>query len=117
MNADAALAPMLRDLGGDRATLAELVTLLIEEAPRLLAEGRAATQRKDVGTAQRAYHTLKGNAAQFGAQDVHDLAMAIEQAAKAGTLPNDAALTRIEAAWTPWQASYRSWLAQVKATA
>lgn len=115
MNAEIALKPLLTDLGGDRATVADLVRLFIEEAPKLLAEGRAAAQRKDAPVTQRAYHTLKGSAGQFGAQDVHEMAKDIEQAARSGTLPNEAAMGRIEKAWAAWAAAYKAWLDGAKA--
>lgn len=91
------LDQLLSDVGGDRETLHMLIGSLLEEAPKLLAEGRKACTSGDVASCQRAYHTLKGNAYQFGAMELGDAAKDIEHPAKTGTLPSGDQLDRVDA--------------------
>ncbi|MEA3143016.1 MAG: Hpt domain, partial [Thermoplasmata archaeon] len=61
------LRALLDDMGGDAEVVKELVQSYLEEAPRLLAEARAALAAGDAATVQRAVHTLKSTSATFGA--------------------------------------------------
>lgn len=81
---------LLSDMGGDADTVRELVQSFLTEGPTLLSEGRRAALAADATTCQRAYHTLKGNAATFGAMELSLAAKAIEQGSKTGTMPTTA---------------------------
>jgi HPt (histidine-containing phosphotransfer) domain-containing protein len=114
VNAEAALQPLLRDMGNDKATVKELVEMFLTEAPDLLAKGRDAFAKKDAPGLQRAYHSLKGSSSQFGLADVAELARSIEHPAKEGKLPTQATVAALDAAWKDAETSLKAW---VKATA
>ena len=76
---DPAAAENLRQLGGDEF-VAELVQTFLDEAPVLL----AALQGSDAAEVRRAAHTLKSNAATFGATRLSDLCQELETQARAG---------------------------------
>ncbi len=111
MNADQALRTLLSDLGDDRAAVVELVNLFLTEGPTLLASGRAALKAKDIASLQRAYHTLKGNAAQFGLEGVREQALAIEQAARGGAFPKLDQLAALDQSWAEASAALAAWAA------
>jgi two-component system, sensor histidine kinase and response regulator len=71
---------------GDRELLAELVKLFEEETPKLLAEVRDAIAKGDAKTLERAAHTIKGSAGNFGAQPASQAALDLEQLARSGDL-------------------------------
>lgn len=52
-------------LGGDRALLARLAGVFVDEAPRLIADVRAALAAEDREALRRAAHTLQGNVGHF----------------------------------------------------
>ena len=87
----------LNRMGNDCGLFAEMVGLLRADAPPLLAALRAAHSEGDGPRIQRAAHTLKGLAANFGADRAVAAAFAIEKKAKA--LQSDgmpAAITELE---------------------
>lgn len=69
----------LAHLGGDAALLAELAGLFVEESATLLPALRQAVAQRDARSIERTAHTLKGSAGNFGARDVCDAALALEQ--------------------------------------
>jgi two-component system, sensor histidine kinase and response regulator len=73
-------------LEGDRELLAELVKLFEEENPKHLAEARDAIAKGDAKTLERAAHTIKGSAGNFGAQATSEAAFELEQLARSGDL-------------------------------
>jgi two-component system, sensor histidine kinase and response regulator len=77
----------LRRLGGDTELLREVAQFFLEDSPGLLDQLRAALAEGDATTAERSAHSLKGLAANFGAQQAVDAALAIESAARDGKLP------------------------------
>ena len=79
-------------VGGDAELLKELGQLFIEEYPRLLAELRDAHRRGDAQEVERAAHSLKGSAVNFGARRAVDAAARIEQLGRDGTLDSVAEL-------------------------
>jgi histidine phosphotransfer protein HptB len=93
---EGALRALVDDLGGDTEAVKELVQSFLEEAPRLVAQAREAAGRGDAAGVQRAFHTLKGMAATFGALALSGHAREAEQAARAGRLPTQADLDRAE---------------------
>lgn len=70
----------LSRVGGDEELLKELALLFIEEYPRLMSELRAAYVQGDMLRVERAAHSMKGSAANFGAKEITETAAAIESA-------------------------------------
>ncbi len=83
-------------MGGDHGVVKELIQAFLDEVPKQLAEGRAATAAKDVKTAQRSYHTIKSTAATFGAMPLSEMCKTLEQNAKTGTMPTLEQIASIE---------------------
>jgi len=73
----------LNRMGNDHGLFEEMVGLLRADAPPLLATIRTAHSDGDGPRLQRAAHTLKGLAANFGAERAVAAAFAIERKAKA----------------------------------
>ena len=76
----------------DAAFVAELVAVFNEDAPKLLADLRRAAQAGDVDLFRRSAHTLKSNAANFGALELAALAKALEARGQSGALDGTAEL-------------------------
>lgn len=85
----------LERLGGDRALLAELAGLFVEEGPRLLSEAEEGLAGGDAQAVQNAAHQLKGLLAQFCAMSAREAAWALELEARRADLV--AARTRLAA--------------------
>jgi HPt (histidine-containing phosphotransfer) domain-containing protein len=76
----------------------ELVDTFLEDAPRLIAEMKAALQSGDADSFRRAAHSLKSNSATFGATGLSALAKEQEMLAKEKRLDEAAGLLpRVEA--------------------
>jgi HPt (histidine-containing phosphotransfer) domain-containing protein len=73
-------------VGGDTAFVGELIEQFRSDAPELLASARSALAAGDAAELRRAAHTLKSNAATFGAGRLADRSRALEEAAKSGDL-------------------------------
>ncbi len=58
--------------------IGELIATFLEDSPQLIAQLRAALQAGDAETFRRAAHSLKSNAATFGASDLSALAKELE---------------------------------------
>jgi len=67
----------LKEATGDEFT-AELVMTFLDEAPGMLDELKSAAARTDAEGYRRAAHSIKSNAATFGAREVEALARSIE---------------------------------------
>jgi CheY-like chemotaxis protein len=80
----AVLARLADGVGGDAAFVSELIDQFRADASELLGGARAALATGDVDGLRRAAHTLKSNAATFGAVTLADRSRALEEAAKAG---------------------------------
>jgi HPt (histidine-containing phosphotransfer) domain-containing protein len=80
----AALAELLKIVGGRREDLLELIDSFLEDAPKLLGDMQRALAAGDAGLLQRAAHTLKSISADVGAQGLSRLCQALEAQAKAG---------------------------------
>ena len=86
-----------RRMGNDRELFIEMVGLLRTDAPHLLAALAAAHKEGDAPRMQRAAHTLKGLAANFGAQRAVAAAAEAERLAKANQSAGmPAAITEVE---------------------
>jgi HPt (histidine-containing phosphotransfer) domain-containing protein len=87
-----ALDRLRKTVGGDAAVLAELIDSFLEDAPKLLTTLRQASQKGDVAGVRLAAHSLKSNAADFGAMHFSNLCKELEQLGKAGNLEGATAL-------------------------
>lgn len=104
---DRAALDRLRDTVGEEF-VGELVATFLGDAPGQLATLRGALERGDVEQARRAAHTLKSNAATFGAESLSELCRRLEEKAKSGVLAGGVELVgqaeveygRVEAALT-----------------
>jgi len=79
-------AAALERIGGDRALLAEIAVLFVQEYPELLQKIRAGVTSRDATLVERNAHSLKGSAANFGAYACVEAALDIERQAKSGNL-------------------------------
>jgi CheY-like chemotaxis protein/HPt (histidine-containing phosphotransfer) domain-containing protein len=75
---------VLARVGGDRALLAEISRLFVEDAPRHLQKIREALDARDGESLRRAAHGLKGAAANFDAEGVVNAARALEEIGRSG---------------------------------
>lgn len=69
----------LNRLGGDQELLSELVGFFLEDAPVLLDQIRDGFQNGSARLVERGAHSLKGLAANFGADSARDAAFRVEQ--------------------------------------
>jgi len=76
------------------ADLAELLSTFVEDSRELVGTMRRAVGEKDTDSFRRAAHSLKSNAASFGAMTLSTLARDLEALAKSGSL--DGAAARVE---------------------
>jgi PAS domain S-box-containing protein len=99
LRASALDPPVLTELRGslgDAAT-AEIVETFLAEGPELVSALRAAVESGDSAELRRAAHTLKSNAATFGASALAELCRQLEAIGEAGTATGAADLvTRAE---------------------
>ena len=84
---------VLDRVDGDVALLRELVTMFLEDCPRLLGEIEAALGRRDAEALARAAHTLKGAIGNF------DSGTAFEAALRLETLGREGDLSGLDADW------------------
>ncbi|MGZ8636391.1 MAG: GAF domain-containing protein [Actinomycetota bacterium] len=82
----AVLARLTESMGGDRSFVAELVEQFIADSPALVSAARRALEAGDASEVRRAAHTLKSNAATFGANVLADRSHRLEESAKAEAL-------------------------------
>ena len=71
---------------GDRALLAELIVIFLEDCPRRLHELEQAVKESNAIGVSQAAHSLKGMVACFGARPAQSLAGEMEGLGKAGEL-------------------------------
>ncbi|HYX79865.1 MAG TPA: response regulator, partial [Actinomycetota bacterium] len=88
----AVLSQLAEGTGGDATFVSELIDQFVADAPGLVEAARAGLQARDPDGLRRAAHTLKSNAATFGAHGLADRSRALEDAAKAGELDRVAEL-------------------------
>jgi CheY-like chemotaxis protein len=82
---------------GGNGSMAALIDTFLGHVPGQMAAIRTAIERGETDEVRRGAHTLKSNAATFGAATLADLCRELEAAAKAGTLEGGSGLlTRIE---------------------
>ncbi len=88
----AALDRLQTMMGGDPANLLDLIDGFLEDAPQLIARLQQGLQAEDAAAVRLAAHTLKSNAADFGALQLREQSKTLEGMAKSGTLAGAAAL-------------------------
>jgi GAF domain-containing protein/CheY-like chemotaxis protein/HPt (histidine-containing phosphotransfer) domain-containing protein len=86
---------LAESMGGDDAFVTELIEQFVTDSPALVAAARRGLEAGDSDEVRRAAHTLKSNAATFGANELADRSSRLEVAAKAGGLEDG--LAQIEA--------------------
>ncbi len=79
-------AALLEHMEGDPELLAEMVTLFLQDCPRLLAALREALARGDAGALRLAAHTLKGTVSNFAAPAATAAALRLERMGREGDL-------------------------------
>jgi HPt (histidine-containing phosphotransfer) domain-containing protein len=93
------LATALDRVGGDPELLQEIGRLFLGDYPSQIAEIHDALARQDAPQLERAAHTLKGSAANFGAQAVVEAAFTLEKAGRNHDLKDTAeTFSRLQAA-------------------
>jgi len=70
----------------DAAFVSQLVDTFLEDAPRQIKEMRAALKEGDAETFRRLAHSIKSNAATFGALELSDQARELEMLGKENKL-------------------------------
>jgi HPt (histidine-containing phosphotransfer) domain-containing protein len=85
------LTRLAEGVGGDAEFVSELIDQFVADTPSLVAAARAGLEDGDADEVRRAAHTLKSNAATFGADDLAERSAALEEAAKRGALEDGAA--------------------------
>jgi HPt (histidine-containing phosphotransfer) domain-containing protein len=89
-------------LGGDAEAMAEIVDACLEEGPQRLGELKQGATAGDAVLVGRAAHTLKANAAMFGAARLELLSRELEARARADDLAG--APQQVEAIDAEWHA-------------
>lgn len=69
---------LLRRVEGDRGLMKEIVTVFLQDAPRLSRDLKEAVEKRDHPKIERAAHTLKGAVANFSAKRARELACDLE---------------------------------------
>ncbi|MFW6162830.1 MAG: response regulator, partial [Planctomycetota bacterium] len=80
------LGQVMSWLDGDAALLARLAEAFLEQSPQQFSQIRQAARSGDAQVLERAAHTLKGSAANFGAEALRQAAYDLEQRGRAGDL-------------------------------
>ena len=93
-----ALERLMEATGGDPEFVAVLLETFADEAPSILEELRSGLASGDGDAVRRAAHTLKSNAATFGATELEALCAELESRARRGIWPTVNGSSR---AWRP----------------
>jgi HPt (histidine-containing phosphotransfer) domain-containing protein len=75
----------LKQISGDDF-IDELIDTFLEDAPNMIAEIKSALAGNDADTFRRAAHSMKSNAATFGANELAELAKELEMLGKENKL-------------------------------
>ena len=88
---EAVLARLADGTGGDAGFVSDLIEQFVADTPGLVAAARAGLDAGDAEEVRRAAHTLKSNAATFGAHELAGRSRWLEDAAKGGRLEDGSA--------------------------
>ncbi|MCB0062429.1 MAG: PAS domain S-box protein, partial [Caldilineaceae bacterium] len=108
-----ALCEFAEMMGGDgEAMVTELIRLYLESTPQLMDEFEQGLRTQDMGSIQRAAHTLRSGSAQIGAQRFADMAIEIDDLCYQNDLPTirtkaDAFLAEYTQVMDYFRAEYR----------
>jgi HPt (histidine-containing phosphotransfer) domain-containing protein len=69
----------LRQAGGDKQVLNEVITILMEEIPKRLKQIKEAIEKNDAATVNISAHTIKGAVSNFKAESVCEAAFRLEK--------------------------------------
>ncbi len=106
---DASALTRLQAIAPNAESFAKLVASFLDNGAVLVASMAAAAGSGDVDGLRRAAHTLKSNAASFGATDLSELCAALEGRARAGSVGDaDSAVTHIARAFDGARAALES---------
>jgi signal transduction histidine kinase/DNA-binding response OmpR family regulator len=83
---ESVLARLADGTGGDAGFVSELIEQFVADTPALVVAARAGIDGGDAEGVRRAAHTLKSNAATFGAHELAGRSRDLEDAAKRGVL-------------------------------
>jgi CheY-like chemotaxis protein/HPt (histidine-containing phosphotransfer) domain-containing protein len=83
---DTVIERLTESMGGDETFIAELIEQFLGDSPALVEAARRGLDAGDADEVRRAVHTLKSNAATFGANPLADRSRELEAAAKDGEL-------------------------------
>jgi HPt (histidine-containing phosphotransfer) domain-containing protein len=93
-----ALTRLAEGTGGDASFVEELIAQFVADAPELVVAAKAGLESGNADDVRRAAHTLKSNAATFGAQELAERSRRVEEIARSGDLQEAAGLID---AWGP----------------
>lgn len=79
--------------------IGELIDTFLADGPKLIDSMRSALVSSDAASFRRAAHSLKSNAATFGAQELAGLSKELEDLGRAGGLKVEGRLETLEAAY------------------
>jgi len=109
---DAALINLREVVGGDSLLFADLILSFLDDAPRMLRELREGIAEQNAPRVHLNAHSLKGNAADFGALRLAELCLQLERLGKSGQLHEaKALLSQIEGEFPRVDAALRQLLA------
>ena len=80
------MAKLLEMVGGEKVYLVELIDSFLADAPQLLADMEQAAEGGNAAALRLTAHSLKSNAADFGAAALRDLCKELEMRGKNGDL-------------------------------
>jgi len=93
----ATLSNLLATVGDDMDFFNDLLSTFFDDAPKLLADMRRATETGQAEELRRAAHSLKSNSASFGATALAEMCKELEELGKSGTTNVSDQLTKVEA--------------------
>lgn len=82
----AALDNLIATVGGDKSFLGELISTFLSDSPQQIAAMKNAAANASADELRRAAHSLKSNAANFGAMNLAQLARELEEMGKRGEM-------------------------------
>ncbi|HSL19987.1 MAG TPA: response regulator [Vicinamibacterales bacterium] len=90
-------ATLVAEFGGNRALLAEVIDVFLEDAPRLVGRMKEAAATRDAAALGAAAHAMKGSVGLFSRGGAYQGASRLSQAARAGDLSDiDAACGEVD---------------------
>lgn len=102
---------MIARLGGDEELVRQLVTLFLDECPRMMALVRESVEQASPNLLRSAAHAFKGSVSNFATQGPAETAFALETIGREGRIADaPATLARLEREVDLLIAQLRKWL-------